>query len=406
MSTLEPAASTRPVRVSTKGLLVAGLRVSYVIAAVLTVVWAYLLVDFGIQAAVIGFDFRGTLWDPAVAVLEGRSPYPEPVRAEVDVGNPALYPPLLILFVAPLTVLPWSIGAALWGVLLIGGVAGALYALDVRDPRCYLFALLSPLVGHGVVLGNATLLLVPLVALAWRWRAHWARVGILVGLAIAAKLFLWPLLFWLLGTRRYRAFGAALVAACAGLFVPWAAIGFDGLSSYPELLRMAEAVYAAHSFSITTGLSGLGIGTESAILIGLALGVALAMSALYAGRRTADSAALSLALLAAVLASPIVWAFYYALLLIPVALARPRFSGLWAALTLFFVVERLPRERLSASNLVPGEVPEDVPITVWVFNHSSPATWPALGYAALGAALVAASVWLMLRSRSRPELAP
>ena len=42
---------------------------------------------------VIGFDFRGTLWDPAEAILAGRSPYPPPEAGAIDDGNPAVYPP-------------------------------------------------------------------------------------------------------------------------------------------------------------------------------------------------------------------------------------------------------------------------------------------------------------------------
>jgi len=41
-----------------------------------------------------------------------------------------------------------------------------------------------------------------------------------------------------------------------------------------------------------------------------------------------DEVSISLAVLAAILGSPIVWEYYYALLLVPLAIVRPRFSGL------------------------------------------------------------------------------
>ncbi len=75
----------------------------------------------GFDNDVIGFDFEGTLWDPARAILEGRSPYPAPVESEVEVGNPALYPPLSMLVVSPLDSSPWSIGVAVWAVILAAG---------------------------------------------------------------------------------------------------------------------------------------------------------------------------------------------------------------------------------------------------------------------------------------------
>jgi hypothetical protein len=199
------------------------------------------------------------------------------------------------------------------------------------------------------------------------------------------------LLFWLLGTRRYRAFGVAVTATCAGVFVPWALIGFDGLTSYPALLRVAEGLYAVHSFSLATMLSALNLDTALATRSVLALGALIAASAFYAGRRGADDASVSLAILAAVLASPIVWPYYFALLLVPVAIARPRFSGLWVALALFYVANLLPRDLLEPSELVGGR-PDGVPFGVWQFNHSPAGLWPAAGYAAAAIALVAAAV--------------
>ena len=125
----------------------------------------------------LGFDFEGTLWDAAIAVLEGRTPYPAPVIREVEVGNPALYPPLLFLLVTPLTVLPWSLGLAAWIAILGAAVIGTLYLLGVRDVRSYLAALIWVPVAEGLLWGNATLLLLPFVALAWRWRSQWLRAG-------------------------------------------------------------------------------------------------------------------------------------------------------------------------------------------------------------------------------------
>ena len=393
----EITSSSETPRVSAKGLGAAALNWQ-VWALALTVLYACLFVRFGIREGVIGFDFEGTLWNAAVAIREGRSPYPAPIVAEVEVGNPVLYPPLLMLVVAPLTVLPWSIGLTVWTALLGIAVAGTLSILGVRDVRCYLVALVSLPTVSGLVFGNGTLLLVPLVALAWRWRDHWLRSGAVVGLAIGSKLFLWPLLVWLLATRRYRAFGAGIVATGASVLVPWSLIDFDGISAYPDLLRVAEVVYAVHSYSVATMLGALGTDTQVASRSALALGVAIGAMAFYAGRRGADSTSLSLAVLAAVLGSPIVWPYYYALLLVPVAIARPRFSALWAALGLFYAAELLPR-----SDFVAGTAccrPPDVPLHVWLFNHSPPGLWPALGYAALGAALVATSLRAMLRPRA------
>ena len=61
-----------------------------------------------------------------------------------------------------------------------------------------------------------------------------------VGVTLAVKFFLWPLLVWFVATRRVA---NAVVAAAVGaglLLASWAVIGFDGLRGYPDLLRRLE----------------------------------------------------------------------------------------------------------------------------------------------------------------------
>ena len=409
MSTEPSAAATsahRPV-LSTSGLVLAARRIGYLPLLAMAALLATDLVVRGIGEGWLGFDLRGTLWDPAVAIREGRSPYPAAVASEVEVGNPALYPPFLMLLVTPLTVLPWSLGATLWTALLVGAVVGTLYALDVRDLRCYAIALLSLPVVTGVLWGNAGVLLLAAVALAWRWREQWLRTGVLVGLAIAAKLFLWPLLPWLLGTRRYRAAGAALGAAAVGILVPWAAIGFDGFTAYPDLLRVAEDFYAVHGYSVATMAGALGAATELATSLALALGALLALGVFLVARRGHDDVAVSLAVVVAILASPIVWEYYYVLLFVPLAILRPRFSALWLLPLLLYATHRLPRPKLPARELEPGGSacckPDGVPGASWVFNHAPPGLWPALGHALVALSVVALAVLVSSRQQRSDE---
>jgi hypothetical protein len=378
-----------------KAIVYFELVVSAVVLACLNVRWGY-------HNGALGFDFLGTLWEPAGAILDGESPYPPPLKSAVDVGNPAYYPPLLMLLVTPLTYLPWLLGAILWTGLLIAALLATLYVLGVRDKRCYALAVISAPVVNGVMWGNATLLLVLLVALAWRWRAHPWRSGILIGLGIAIKLFLWPLLFWQLGTRRYRAAATTTALAAIGVLVPWAVIGFDGFLAYPDLLRVAQEVYAVHGQSTATILGALGLETEPATRGGLAAGLAVGVLAFVVGRRGHDEASVSLGILAALAASPVVWEHYFAFLLIPIAIARPRFSALWMTLPLFQLALLLPAPRLGPGSTDPGGVaccpPDDVPFAAWIASHAPPPLWPALAHAAL-AASIGLAVWTITRRR-------
>jgi hypothetical protein len=394
-------------RLTAKGLGSATRDTLYLVLGAAALVWAYIWIRAAIRDGALGFDFEGTLWNPGSAILDGRSPYPAPLLREVDVGNPALYPPLLMMLLSPLTLLPWGLGLAIWTGVLIASVAATLYLLGVRDLRCYALAFVSAPVLNGLIWGNATLLLVPMVALAWHWRDRWARAGVVVGLAIASKLFLWPLFFWLLGTRRYRAAAAAGATAVAAFLIPWAAIGFDGLGAYPDLLRVAERVFGLHGYSIATMASALGAPEAAALRLPLVAAIALGAVAFASGRRGRDAAALSLAVLAAVLGSSIVWEYYYALLLVPLAIARPRFSGLWMILPLFYFTHRLPRPHLSSADIEPGGLaccqPDGVPLSSWVFNHAPAGLWPALGHALLAVLITAAIMWGSHDSARRSE---
>jgi hypothetical protein len=279
---------------------------------------------------------------------------------------------------------------------------GTLYLLGVRDVRCYVVALISAPTVEGLLWGNATLLLLPLIAMAWRWRDRWLRAGAVLGLALAAKLFLWPLLAWLVGTRRYRAAAAAFGFGVAGLVLPWAVIGFSGMASYPDLLRVAEDVYSAHSFSTATMFSSVGVSGSLATAATLTVGACGALLALGVGRTGRDEFALFIALLAAVLGSPIVWTYYYALILIPLAIARPRFSALWLLPMALYITRVLPRPRLPTSEFDTGGSaccrPEEVPIVSWVSNHSPSGLWPALGHAAVALILVGLLAWRVDRT--------
>ena len=65
------------------------------------------------------------------------------------------------------------------------------------------------------------------------------------------------LLAWLLGTRRVSSSGhGSRGRQRSVIVVPWALIGFHGISSYPDLLRAAERVDVVDSSSMTTSWPG------------------------------------------------------------------------------------------------------------------------------------------------------
>lgn len=345
----------------------------------------------------IGFDFRGTLWEPARAVLEGGAIYPEPTRDSVLVGNPAVYPPVFILAAVPLAFLPVGLASSLWFLILGMCVLAAMWIVGLRDWRCHVLAVTSPVVVHGLFFGNLTIVLVLLVALAWRYRDNARIVGIAVGVAVAAKLFVAPLVLWLVFTRRFRAAAWSVATAVVLVLGAWALIGFEGLRDYPRLLAEVQEVYAIRSVSLSTVAGALGAPVSVAVgfaaLAGLA---AVGVAAYFARRPGGDTIAFTLTILGSVIASPIVWPNYAALLLVPLAVVVTRFAPVWLfgyAVWLVGALSPKPPDPIVCCR------PPGVPEQAWLWSHAEPSLWYA---ASVLTVVIATAVWIAVSARKKP----
>ena len=182
--------------------------------------------------------------------------------------------------VRPPCVAAGTVAAWLWLCVLGVAMFGSMWILGVRDWRCLVLAVTSPVVVHGLWYGNLTVLLVLPIALAWRCRDRARLVGIAVGAAVAAKLFVWPLVVWLLLTRRFRAAAWAAGSAVVLALGAWALVGFQGMSDYPSLLRAVQDVYAVRSLSVSTVAGALGASVPAAVAVAAVVGLAcLALAA-------------------------------------------------------------------------------------------------------------------------------
>ena len=285
-------------------------------------------------------------------VLAGRDPYPRGRELEGEIGSPYAYPPVLALAITPLAVLPETVArtfvpGVLFTLLLLAATVGALLLLDVRDWRCYVVALAYPVTFEAVEYGAIGPILLLALALGWRFRDRlWIAAGA-VGAAVVLKLFLWPMLVWLAVTRRFRAALVGAVVTFGLALVSWAAIGFHGLADYTDLLSKLSKIEAANSYSAYAILRALGVpGGASQLLVALA-GLALLVLAWWAAHDAAsehterDRRSFTLALGAALVLTPILWLHYLVLLVLPIALARPRFSALWLVPLVMVLFEAL-----------------------------------------------------------------
>ena len=251
---------------------------------------------------------------------------------------------------------------------------------------------------RGLAWGNATLLLVPLVALAWRWRD---KLGVVLELWLRWR---WPRSSSLASARlaasargdierpARRRWRPPRSSSCRGrqsgstdsLPTPTSCESrsistrrtasqlpryWPGLGSTPPLRAWRRRTWSGHrGHRALRGSTRCGRG-------------------LYrAGRSSGDSRARRSCGSTTTRSSSSHWR----------SLGHDSPASGWS-FPLFYVTHRLPRELLGASSLEPGgsawPKPDDVPMASWVFNHAPPAEWPAIGHAALAVAVVVAICW-------------
>jgi hypothetical protein len=276
----------------------------------------------------LAVDFR-PFHRGAAAVLEGRTPYPaadDPLTAE---SGPYVYPPLGALVSIPARVVSFEAAAVALIVLLTLAAVAIPFVMGVRDWRCYGIVFLWPPVWNAIQTGNMTLLLGLAAAAAWRFRDARALPSALMGLTLAAKFFLWPVVVWFAATRRLLTAGIALAVGAVLLLLSWGAIGFAGLADYPELMRRLQDAVGMDSYTLYIVGLDLGLPSPLARLLWLGLGGVLLAGVVVLGRRGDERSAFILAIAASLALTPIVWLHYFALLLLVVALAQPRLGLLW-----------------------------------------------------------------------------
>ena len=165
-------------------------------------------------------------------------------------------------------------------------------------------------------MGNISAFVTLLLALGYRYGSA------PVGLAVALKLYAWPVLLWSAMQRGARDLMLGVGVVVAAVIAPWAAIGFDGIDRYLSVAR-----------DVTTVRPTYALPTAIAVVV-----AALALAAMWL-RRQDPVGSFSFAILAMLAAAPVLWGFYLSAVLLPLALRRPRFSPAWLVPFLAVVVQ-------------------------------------------------------------------
>lgn len=261
-------------------------------------------------------------------VLHGHTPYLPLTSAHIYGGSAFVYPAVMAWLFSPFSLLPFQIADAIFFALSIGLIVGSLYLLGVRHPVAYLAVLAAGPTIRSLQVGAINALLLALLALAWRFRERWPLVGLAIAGALVSKLFLAPMVLWLVVTRRFRA--AVVAGVVSGLVVLagcWSThIGVTGFRHLLSTLGRHESV---GGYSIIGQLVRDGLPYPAAQATGVTLALVIVAygwrsRALVSGSVARDAHRFVCCLVAALVASPIVWSHYLLLLVAVPALSHSR----------------------------------------------------------------------------------
>jgi hypothetical protein len=340
-----------------------------------------------------------SLWDfgsfvaSGRAAREGLNPYGiYPLTLHVsfpgfEAWNPNLNPPISALLFQLFDLTDPHISFRIWWAISVLCYAATVLLLLRRYGRPDWWALLPwafALAGFWdtLVLGQIYLPLVLAGSAAWllleRGEGRWA--GLLIGLVVAMKpnFLVWPVLLFLSGHRIPAVVSLATAGAISA--VPLVVMGPEVYRQWFELLvGDRERAFFLTNASLVGLAARMGL-PSLGVWVGLAL---LGASAFWALRaRPAALQASALALLLALLASPIAW-IHYTLFLLPVLFSRWRMTGI----------------RLVAVLLI-------VPVPFILDRFGQPAWIQVTSGSLYNWALVLCLVALLMHGRMGPERSP
>lgn len=289
------------------------------------------------NSGVLGTDYRTNAWAASRALFHGTHLYVLPRSLGMKWFAVFDWGPISAVLLAPLALLPAGIASPIVVALCFAAVLATLYVCGVRDWRVYCIVMTWPFVVLGWLFGNIELPLTLCLALAWRYRDRPRVAGLLVALMLSVKVILWPALIWLLATRRYAASLYTVAWALAINLIAWAIVGFSEIPRYLTVLQAVAKVARPLSAGLISLTVHLGAGPAAADAIALVLAAAVTALCVVAGQRGQDLLAFALAVVVCLIATPIVDPHYYTLLVVPVALARPKFGAIWAVPVLLWL---------------------------------------------------------------------
>jgi alpha-1,2-mannosyltransferase len=256
------------------------------------------------------------------AVLAGGNPYPADLASpEVYSHSAFVYPYLAAWPFAPLAALPTVVATTLFAVASVAAVTGAWALAGQRNPATLALVALSSVAIIGFQMGTLNALFLLALVAAWRFRDRAVAVGLIVAVLVVAKLFLVPLIAWLVLSRRWKAAAYAVGTAGSLLVAGWL-LGPIGMGDYLEMVSLLAEKESVQSSSLAGRLAYLGTPFSTAQLVAYGAGLlVIGVGFLLARWRGAEEITYAACVVGALLATPIVWNHYLLLLAAPLLVA-------------------------------------------------------------------------------------
>ena len=365
--------------------------------AVLPAAWT----AWNLHLSGIGWDFS-VFYDASRHYLAGESPYPGHTLAALGNKQQFVYPAPMAALLVPFAVLPYALALGIWITVSIAAFAVTLRLLGVKDWRCFgaLFLLIP--VQYSVRLGTLMPILMLLLALLWRYRERKVVAAVVAAVLAVSKLFLFPLLIWLVVTRRFKTAAIACAVSAGMCLLAWLPLGLSSIGTYASLVHTLSSYEQTFSLSVTSLGLASGLSSGQALLVATTLGIALILWAAAVGRSN-DFLAFRLTLAASFVLSPIVWDHYYVLLIVPLALRWPRLSGVW------FLAMWIELDTSAMNNAVPWvalallvmviQLDLVSPLRVWASTHVQARVARIFGMVAIATLLTATFVFAHIGPR-------
>lgn len=285
----------------------------------------------------VATDFHHVYWAASHRLLLGENPYLW-TAAQIQGGSGFVYPAPTAFAFVPLALLHVDPAGLVMTAVCIALFPATLWILGVRDPRLYGCTVMWLPVYEGWQTANLTLPLVFGCAVIWRLRERPGRAGVLAGLAPSLKPVIWPIVLWLCCTRRWRAAAWAVASGAAVNVIAWLVLGPSYVHDYLHLLSAVTAAHWRGGYGMPAVLAHLGLSHRAGSVIEFATAAALVLAIAREGLgQHNERRALVLATALVLVASPLVWTHYFAVLLLPMAIIQPRLSAIWLLPILMWV---------------------------------------------------------------------